>query len=107
MIRLTTRAVDKVKEISDAEGIGHNTIRVSVKGGGCAGFTYDMEFSDQVSELDEIVEQDGVKLTIDPLSFQYVDEVEIDFLDGPMGGGFKFNNPNVKATCGCGSSFSV
>ena len=107
MIHLATRAVEKIKEIADAEGIGSLTIRVSVKGGGCAGFTYDMEFNDQVSELDETIEQDGVSIITDPMSIQYLEGVEIDYLDTPFGGGFKFNNPQVKATCGCGSSFSV
>jgi len=104
MITLTSRAVAKVKEFSESEGIGHTTIRVSVKGGGCSGMIYDMEFSDQESELDEVIEADGIKVLIDPISFQYLEEVEIDFLDGPLGSGFKFNNPSVKSTCGCGSS---
>lgn len=107
MITLTQKAVDKVKEISESEDIGYQTIRVSVKGGGCAGFTYDMEFSDQISELDEVVEQSGIKIVTDPLSIQYLENVEIDFVEGPFGGGFKFNNPTVKSTCGCGSSFSA
>ena len=107
MIALTEKAVTKVKEIAEAEGIAALTIRVSVKGGGCAGFTYDMEFNDQVGELDETVMQDGVLIVTDPLSIQYLDNVEIDYLDSPFGGGFKFNNPTVKSTCGCGSSFSV
>jgi iron-sulfur cluster insertion protein len=107
MIKLTEKAVTKVKEIAEAEGIASLTIRVSVKGGGCAGFTYDMEFNDQVGELDESIDQDGVKIVTDPLSIQYLEDVEIDYLDSPFGGGFKFNNPTVKATCGCGSSFSA
>jgi len=107
MITLTERAIAKVKEFAESEGIGYSSIRVSVKGGGCAGFSYDMEFSDQSTDLDEVLVLDGVTVLVDPVSFQYLENVEIDFLDGPLGAGFKFNNPDVKATCGCGSSFSA
>ena len=106
MITLTERAVIKIKEIAESEGIASLTIRVSVKGGGCSGMTHDMEFSDQVSELDEIIEIDDIKVIIDPLSFQYLENASIDYLESPFGGGFKFNNPAVKATCGCGQSYS-
>lgn len=107
MIHLTKKASKKIEEISNAEGIGHFTIRVRVIGGGCAGFSYDLFFDDQESPLDEVAEFDGVKIISDPLSFQYLDEISIDYLDGPFSSGFKFNNPNVTATCGCGNSFSV
>jgi iron-sulfur cluster insertion protein len=107
MIHLTEKAVGKLKEIAESEGIGHFTVRVRVVGGGCAGFTNDMYFDDQIGEMDEVIEQDGVKIIVDPLSLQYLDETTIDWLDGPFGAGFKFNNPNVTGSCGCGSSFSV
>lgn len=107
MIHITEKAADKVKEISDGEGIGHYIIRVKVVGGGCAGFSYDMVFDDSIGDLDEVTELDGIKVVADPISFQYLDEVVLDFLDSEHGAGFKFINPNVKGTCGCGSSFSV
>jgi iron-sulfur cluster insertion protein len=106
MISLTKIAVEKVKEISEAEGIGHYNIRVKIIGGGCAGFSQDMYYEDKISELDEVYEQDGVKVIIDPLSCQYLEDTVIDFLEGPMSAGFKFLNPNVKGSCGCGSSVS-
>lgn len=106
MISLTKIAVDKVKEISESEGIGHFNIRVKIIGGGCAGFTHDMFYEDKISDVDEVIEQDGVKVIIDPLSFQYLEDVEIDFIDSPISAGFKFLNPNVKGSCGCGSSVS-
>lgn len=106
MIHVTEKAALKVMEIAESEGIGHNTIRIRVVGGGCAGFTHDMYYEDKIGDLDEIVEVDGIKVVIDPLSFQYLDDVTIDYLDSPMGGGFKFLNPNVKGSCGCGSSVS-
>ncbi len=107
MIHLTEKAVQKLLEISDAEGFETCTIRVKVVGGGCAGFSYDMTFEDKVGELDEVMEQDAIKIISDPMSFQYIDEVEIDYVDSPIGAGFKFNNPNASGSCGCGSSFSV
>lgn len=107
MMYLTERAAKKIAEIADAEGIEHHVIRAKVLGGGCAGFTYDIYFDDQISETDEVAELDGVKLVTDLMSFQYLNEVTVDFVDGDMGAGFKFLNPNVTGTCGCGSSFSV
>jgi len=107
MIHLTEKAAKKIEEISNSEGIGHNIIRVKVVGGGCAGFSYDLFFDDQSSPLDEVSELDGVKIIADPLSFQYLDEMVVDYVEGPINSGFKFSNPNVKSTCGCGSSFST
>lgn len=107
MISLTTRAIEKIKEIAEAEGLEGQAVRLKVIGGGCAGFTYDMTFDDSIGELDEEMDIGGIKVVSDPLSIQYLEEVEIDYMDSPFGGGFKFNNPQVKATCGCGSSFNV
>jgi|SRR5271170_2282296 len=105
MIQLTEKAVSKIKEFAESEGL-NLSIRLKVVGGGCAGFTNDMEFDDQTSDLDEVIEQDKVKIVVDPLSFQYLDGSTIDYLDSPFGSGFKFLNPNVKGACGCGSSVS-
>lgn len=107
MISVSKKANDKIKEISDAEGIGHTSVRVRVFGGGCAGFSYDMSYDDKPSDLDESFVFDGITIIIDPLSVQYLDGVEIDWAKEGLGEGFKFINPNVKSTCGCGSSFSV
>ncbi len=108
MIHLTELAAKKIIEISEAEGIGHQTVRVKVIGGGCAGFSHDMGFEDNVTEMDEVIEVTDfygtIKIVVDPLSFQYLDETTIDWLDGPIGAGFKFLNPNVTGSCGCGSS---
>jgi iron-sulfur cluster insertion protein len=107
MIAMTEKAAGKVHEIAEAEGLQGQGLRLRVVGGGCSGFTYDLYFEDQPTDMDEQVESQGVKLFIDPLSYQYLDETEIDYVEGLHGSGFKFNNPNVKGTCGCGSSFSV
>lgn len=106
MIYVTEKAAIKVKELSEAEGIGHFIVRVKVVGGGCAGFTYDMFFDDIIKDVDEVTEFDGIKVLIDPLSFQYMDEMTVDFVESQFGTGFKFLNPNAKGSCGCGSSVS-
>ena len=107
MISMTDKAASKVNEISEAEGLAGQGLRLRVVGGGCSGFTYDLYFEDQPTDMDETFESQGVKLYIDPLSYQYLESTEIDYVEGLHGSGFKFNNPNVKGTCGCGSSFSA
>lgn len=107
MITITNIAVEKIKEISESENVGHYTIRLKIQGGGCAGWTYDMFYEDKISDLDEIFEQDGVKVVIDPLSFQYLDGTEINYAETSISAGFSFINPNSKGNCGCGSSFNV
>ena len=104
MISITGKAAAKVKEIAEAEDLASQGLRLRVVGGGCAGFTYDLYFEDQVTDMDEQFESKGVKLFVDPLSFQYLENTEIDYVEGVHGAGFKFNNPNTTGSCGCGSS---
>lgn len=106
-LSLTDKAIAKVKEIREAEGLGEQGLRVRVIGGGCSGFTYDLFFEDEVSDVDQTFESGGIKLYVDMMSFQYLEGVEIDYVEGLHGAGFKFLNPNAKSTCGCGSSFSA
>ena len=105
MISLTTGAAEKVKEISSSEGLNGQGLRLRVIGGGCAGFQYDLYFEDVPTDFDERFESYGIPLYVDPLSLQYLDGTEIDYVEGAHGAGFKFGNPNVSGTCGCGSSF--
>jgi iron-sulfur cluster insertion protein len=107
MITITERAATKVKDIATEENLHGQGLRLRVIGGGCAGFNYDLYFEDTPTSMDEEFEDKGVKMYIDPLSFQYLDGTEIDYVEGLYGSGFKFSNPNVSSTCGCGSSFSV
>lgn len=107
MISISNTAADKVREISSSEGLEGQGLRLRVIGGGCAGFQYDLYFEEKPTELDEQFESNGVRLYIDPLSFQYLDGTEIDYVETAQGAGFKFGNPNVSGTCGCGSSFKV
>ena len=107
MVLITSVAATKVNEIRDAEGIeGNMALRLRVVGGGCAGFSYDLYF-DEAAEVDRQFEIQGVKVVVDEMSLMYLVGTEIDYVEGLSGAGFKFQNPNVKTTCGCGSSFSV
>ncbi len=107
MVKITATAAVKINEIREAEGIEPTmALRLRVVGGGCAGFSYDLYF-DEGTEVDRQIEIGGVKVVVDEMSLMYLVGVEIDYVEGLQGAGFKFNNPNVKSTCGCGSSFSV
>jgi iron-sulfur cluster assembly accessory protein len=107
MLLITPTAATKVNEIRDAEGIETNmALRLRVVGGGCAGFSYDLYF-DEPAEVDRQFETAGVRCVVDEMSLMYLAGTEIDYVEGLQGAGFKFNNPNTKSTCGCGSSFSV
>ena len=82
-------------------------IRVSVKGGGCSGLSYDLDFDNKINPSDQVFEDKGEKIVMDMKSFLYLAGTELDFSDGLNGKGFIFNNPNATRECGCGSSFSV
>ena len=106
MITLTEIAAEKVTNLlsNKPDRIG---LRVGVRGGGCSGFTYFLEFEDKINAKDRELESHGIKIIVDPKSFLYLMGIEIDYLDNLNGAGFKFNNPNARRTCGCGESFSV
>lgn len=104
MITLTETAANKIKTLlSQKEETG---IRAGVRGGGCSGFTYKLEFDNQ-AENDRVIESHGVSLYVDAKSYLYLMGTEIDFVDELNQSGFRFVNPNAKRTCGCGESFSV
>ncbi len=107
MIQLTTQAIDKVKEIMTAQEPKPTGLRISVVGGGCSGFSYSMAFENNPGMLDKTYAYDGLKVFVDQASLLYLDGAEVDYVETMEGSGFKFNNPNVKSTCGCGSSFSA
>ena len=107
MVALTERAVSKIKEIIDAQAPPPAGLRIAVVGGGCSGFSYSMSFDNSPGMLDKTYNSGGFKVFVDQASLLYLDGVEVDFVDSHEGSGFKFNNPQVKSTCGCGSSFNV
>lgn len=107
MMTLTPKAVDKVKEvIAQKQGTDPITgIRIAVVGGGCSGFQYAMNLEREERESDNVIEVDGFKVYVDEQSILYLEGTEIDYIETAEGAGFKFNNPNVTGTCGCGESF--
>ena len=100
-------AASKVKALIEDEGNDALMLRVFISGGGCSGFQYGFTFDEEVGEGDTVVENEGVKLLVDPMSFQYLSGAEIDYSEGMEGAQFVIRNPNASTTCGCGSSFSV
>jgi iron-sulfur cluster insertion protein len=103
----TDEAAAKVKSLIEEEDNDALMLRVFVSGGGCSGFQYGFTFDESITDGDTVVEKDGVKLLIDPMSFQYLVGGEIDYTEGLEGAQFVIRNPNATTTCGCGSSFSV
>ncbi|HEU0230767.1 MAG TPA: iron-sulfur cluster insertion protein ErpA [Burkholderiaceae bacterium] len=103
----TDAAVAKVKDLLAEEDNPELNLRVFVQGGGCSGFQYGFTFDETTNDDDTVVDKDGVKLLIDPMSFQYLVGAEIDYKDDLEGAQFVIRNPNAVSTCGCGSSFSA
>lgn len=106
-LNFTDTAADKVRQLILDEGDERLMLRVFVQGGGCSGFQYGFTFEQELGEGDTIVEKHGVKLLIDPMSYQYLVGAEIDYSEGLEGAQFVIRNPNAQTTCGCGSSFSA
>ena len=100
-------AVAKVRMLIEEEGNADLKLRVFVTGGGCSGLQYGFTFDEVANEDDTVMEKEGVKLLIDPMSYQYLVGAEIDYSEGLEGAQFVIKNPNATTTCGCGSSFSA
>ena len=107
MITLTENAAVKVKELIEERPHRTEGLRVGVRGGGCSGFSYFLEFAEEIKDNDRQLDSFGVTLLIDQKSYLYLMGTEVDYVDGLEGAGFKFQNPNARRTCGCGESFSV
>lgn len=105
-VSLTDSAASHVKNYLDKRGKGVG-VRLGVKTTGCSGMAYTIEFADQVEDEDQVFEDKGVKVIINPKSMVYLDGTELDFTREGLNEGFKFTNPNEKDRCGCGESFSV
>ena len=108
MVNITENAVQKVKNIleQEKENIPQGGLRIYVQGGGCSGFSYGMVL-DEAADGDQVFEQHGVKVIIDPMSMRYLEGAEVDYKEDLMGGGFAIKNPNATSTCGCGHSFNA
>jgi len=106
-IMLTPNAIAKVKEIMAQQTPVPAGLRVGVVGGGCSGFSYSMSFETNSGLMDKVFDMEGLKVFVDATSLTYLNGCIVDYLETLEGAGFKFENPNVRTTCGCGSSFSV
>ena len=106
-VSLTANAIAKVKEIMAQQNPVPTGLRVGVVGGGCSGFSYSMSFENGAGMMDKVFDMDGLKVYVDATSLMYLNNCIVDYVETLEGAGFKFENPNVKSTCGCGSSFSV
>ncbi len=105
-ISMTPAAADHVRKFLAGRGKGVG-IRLGVRTSGCSGMAYVLEFADELEEEDLVFEDHGVKVIVDPKSLIYLDGTELDYTKEGLNEGFKFNNPNVKDSCGCGESFNV
>lgn len=106
-LQFTENAAIKVKQLIEEEGNDNLNLRVFISGGGCSGFQYGFTFDESVNEDDTVITKQGVKLLIDPMSFQYLIGAEIDYQENVEGARFVIKNPGASSTCGCGSSFSI
>lgn len=106
-LTFTDSAANKVRTLLEEEQNDNLKLRVFITGGGCAGFSYGFTFDEDVAEDDTVVENSGVTLVVDPMSFQYLAGAEVDYKEGLQGSQFSVRNPNATTTCGCGSSFSI
>lgn len=108
MIKINDSARDKILSLLQAEGKDHGSyVRVGVKGGGCSGLMYNLEFDSKKEDGDQLIEDNNVKIVVDKKSVLYLIGTQLDYSDGLNGKGFSFINPNASRTCGCGESFSI
>jgi len=107
-LNITPKALEMIKHTREQEGIeADHGLRVAVMGGGCSGFQYALDFEKEQRDTDYVVEYDGLRVFVDPVSSRYLDGTTIDYVLGMSGAGFKFLNPKATGQCGCGSSFAV
>jgi iron-sulfur cluster assembly protein len=107
-LALTDKAVRMIKITREEEKLDDSYgLRVAVRGGGCSGFEYALDFENEQRETDEVIEYDGLTIFVDPISLRYLSGTVIDYKVGMSGTGFRFDNPKATASCGCGSSFAV
>ncbi len=107
VVTLSESALKEVKRLMNVQGLTEGGLRLGVKGGGCSGLSYTINFDEKIGQYDTVYEIDGIKLIVDAKSAIYLQGTQLDFQKDLMGGSFKFVNPNANKTCGCGESFSA
>jgi len=106
-ITVTKKAVKQLRSAMKSQGNENQILRMSVEGGGCSGMTYKMDFDNQQGEFDKVFESNGLTIVCDLKSWLYLKDIEVDYSNDLLNGGFKIKNPNADRTCGCGTSFSA
>lgn len=106
-LKISDAALGRVRELIHEQGNAALKLRVSIDGGGCSGFQYDVKLDAARADDDCVIVRDGVEVLVDPLSMQYLEGAEVDYVEQLAGARFVIRNPNAKATCGCGSSFAA
>lgn len=106
-VSMTPAAIKRVKELMEGQGLQNAFLRMGVKGGGCAGLSYNLEFDTELGKFDKQFDIDGVKVVVDAKSYLYVNGSTLDYVAQGLTGGFTFQNPNAKSSCGCGTSFTT
>ena len=107
MITLTETAIKQVKHLFEEQNLQDYALRVGIQGGGCSGLSYTLGFDSDIKEKDKVFEIEGIMVVVDMKSLLYLGGTTLTYEDSMMGGGFRFENPNAKRTCGCGSSFTA
>lgn len=105
MINLTASAADAVRELFNQRNLEGYALRVFISGGGCSGYQYGMALDDNIRESDHVEESNGIQILVDDVSINYLAGSTVDFIEDPMGGGFKIENPNTISSCGCNQSY--
>ena len=106
-VSMTPVAVSRVKELMTTQKLENAFLRMGVRGGGCSGMTYDLQFDNELRKHDKQFEVDGVKVVVDVKSYLYLNGTTLDFVTQGLTGGFTFVNPKAKSSCGCGTSFTA
>lgn len=107
ILTLTPKAIDRIRYLVNQSSSQDNILRVGIEKGGCAGLTYSMDYVSEIKEGDEIVDQDDIRVVIDPKAILYLLGTEMDYVEDKFSSGFKFNNPNEVSACGCGESVEI
>ena len=107
ILTLTPNAIERIRYLVNQSSSQDNILRVGIEKGGCAGLTYSMDYISEIKEGDEIVDQDDIRVVIDPKAILYLLGTEMDYVEDKFSSGFKFNNPNEVSACGCGESVEI
>ena len=107
ILTLTPKAIERIRYLVSQSSSQDNILRVGIEKGGCAGLTYSMDYVSEIKEGDEIVDQDDIRVVIDPKAILYLLGTEMDYVEDKFSSGFKFNNPNEVSACGCGESVEI